>query len=515
MTDIEWRNPVVPGERLVPRSCLKALAVAAILAVAIGVTFGVGTPGSAFGLLSALAAAAFATANRAVLSGGAGLILKLSLAASAISTMIDPGLLNTSLTWAFTAAIALRKHGDTFGDLGGMALRGLWLSISALPVIAADALNLKDRIPQGSRLRLLRFDLFLLPVLSALILTVLLVAANPLIDQAINSISLDWLMRLLKAHGTGAAFLAFMLIWPLFRVWNGILSIATASLARPAPAWHTRYFAAAPVFLTLVILNVLLGLQNILDLVFMWSGEPLPEGMTYAEYAHRGAYPLIITALLAAAFVLIAFWPGAAAGDVRIIRQLVYLWIAQNVFLVISTIDRTFAYVAVYDMTELRLAALIWMALVAWGLFLVAIRIAGKRNNQWLINANMLSAAVLLVASSFFDHKAYVANYNTATAIRELGNTRHFDRDYLAELGIPALAAVTVLKDAISNAPAGTVSASWLSELPGLTWLEASLQSRYAALQADWRSWSLRRYWNKPPSLPEAKPPLSLPHTER
>jgi hypothetical protein len=33
--------------------------------------------------------------------------------------------------------------------------------------------------------------------------------------------------------------------------------------------------------------------------------------MTLAEYAHRGAYPLIVTALLAALFVLIAFRQGS------------------------------------------------------------------------------------------------------------------------------------------------------------------------------------------------------------
>ena len=39
--------------------------------------------------------------------------------------------------------------------------------------------------------------------------------------------------------------------------------------------------------------------------------------MTYAAYAHRGAYPLIVTALIAAGFVLAALRPGSATSAMR------------------------------------------------------------------------------------------------------------------------------------------------------------------------------------------------------
>ena len=52
--------------------------------------------------------------------------------------------------------------------------------------------------------------------------------------------------------------------------------------------------------------NALFAVQTVLDLAYLWGGVRLPDGMTYADYAHRGAYPLIATALLAAAFVLAA-----------------------------------------------------------------------------------------------------------------------------------------------------------------------------------------------------------------
>ncbi len=98
--------------------------------------------------------------------------------------------------------------------------------------------------------------------------------------------------------------------------------------------------------------------------------------MTYAAYAHRGAYPLIVTALLAAGFVLAALRPGSATANDPLIRRLVYAWVAQNIVLVISSILRLDLYVGIYSLTYWRIAAFVWMGLVAAGLALIIVRIA-------------------------------------------------------------------------------------------------------------------------------------------
>jgi hypothetical protein len=89
----------------------------------------------------------------------------------------------------------------------------------------------------------------------------------------------------------------------------------------------------------LILCNALFALQSGLDLAYLWGDLALPNGMSHAEYAHRGAYPLVATALLAAAFVLIAMRPGGPAENSRLIRPLVLAWIGQNVLLVISSIS--------------------------------------------------------------------------------------------------------------------------------------------------------------------------------
>ena len=118
----------------------------------------------------------------------------------------------------------------------------------------------------------------------------------------------------------------------------------------------------------LVVFNAIFAVQNLLDIGYLWGGARLPEGMTYASYAHRGAYPLVVTALLAAALMLIVFRPSADQKQGRRNRVLVYIWIAQNILLTVSAAWRLKLYVSVYSLTRLRFAAAVWMLLVAMGL---------------------------------------------------------------------------------------------------------------------------------------------------
>ena len=125
--------------------------------------------------------------------------------------------------------------------------------------------------------------------------------------------------------------------------------------------------------------------------------------MTMAQYAHRGAYPLIVTALLAAAFVLVTLRPGSATAAAPAIRWLVVLWIGQNLLLVAFSIERTLDYVEAYSLTRLRIAALAWMLLVAFGLVTICWRMLFDRSAGWLINVNMSAGICEVTLNRDFD----------------------------------------------------------------------------------------------------------------
>ena len=101
--------------------------------------------------------------------------------------------------------------------------------------------------------------------------------------------------------------------------------------------------------------------------------------------------------------------PGGPAEHSRLIRPLVLAWIGQNILLVISSIFRLDLYVAAYSLTYLRIAAFIWMMLVATGLLLILIQIVLKKPNSWLVTANAVSLALVLYGCCFINVPRLVA----------------------------------------------------------------------------------------------------------
>ena len=201
-------------------------------------------------------------------------------------------------------------------------------------------------------------------------------------------------------------------------------------------------FTTTAIMRSLVLFNLLFAVQTVMDIKYLWGSAALPAGMTYAAYAHRGAYPLIVTALLAAGFVLAAMRPDSDAEYSPLIRALVFLWVGQNVLLVVSAIMRLNLYVEIYLLTYWRVAAFVWMAIVAVGLILVVARIVLYRSNAWLVGANLIVLTLTIYVCSFVNFANLVASYNVDHA-RSVGARQYrSDFNYLLSLGpqaIPAL----------------------------------------------------------------------------
>lgn len=274
-----------------------------------------------------------------------------------------------------------------------------------------------------------------LPLLGSALFLWLFAAANPVIESWLSSITppdFDW------------TFLPHLIVL-------SFLALVTWGVLRPRPPRRTfgtfdgsgdlsiPGFSLASVTLALVMFNALFALQNLMDLAYLSGLAELPQGIVLSTYAHRGAYPLVATALLAALFVLIALRPGSSTAQSPLARGLVTLWIAQNLVLVASAAWRTWDYVLAYDLTRLRIAALLWMGLVAVGLVLVLYRMLRAKSASWLINANLATSGALLTAVCFVDLGAVAASWNVRHAREIDGKGAGMDLCYLNQLGDSAL----------------------------------------------------------------------------
>ncbi len=171
--------------------------------------------------------------------------------------------------------------------------------------------------------------------------------------------------------------------------------------------------------------NLLIRVQSVMDASILIGGAALPVGMSYAGYAQRGAYPLLVTALLAGVFALAA---RPFLGEHRALRPLMLVWLGQNVLLCLSALLRLDLYVDVYGLTYLRVYAMIWMGLVAGSLSLTAWQVWRRRTNDWLVLRALILAVTTLYVCAFVNFAGVIAEKNLT------GNVRQ-DRSYICNLG--------------------------------------------------------------------------------
>ena len=336
--------------------------------------------------------------------------------------------------------------------------------------------RLRRRRPSGvSPVAVLRVAA--LPVVGGLIFLLLFARANPLIADVLDaaripSPSISTVLRLL-----GCLVVMLMVATTLRPRWYRRLAALPSLGQRALPGVST-----ASVTLSLLVFNALFALQNGLDVAFLWSGAPLPDGMTLADYAHRGAYPLIATALLAGLFVLVALRPGSETARRPLVRGLVILWVAQNMVLVASSILRTADYIEAYALTRFRIVAMVWMAMVGLGLLLIGWRMLRGKDGHWLIDANAKLALVVLALISTVDLGAVAAAWNIQHAREIDGTGARMDVGYLRALGAPALVSLVRLEQTTTDADLRDRVAA----------VRGELLDRMRRDQSDWRSWTWR-----------------------
>ena len=310
-----------------------------------------------------------------------------------------------------------------------------------------------------------------LPLAGGALFLSLFASANPVLGQALGAFRLPDMTTLILHAILMVVILGFT--WPTLRPRALRLAGGEWALARRLPDPPVMMAS-----ITLGVFNAVFALQNALDIAFLWSGAPLPEGVTLAEYAHQGAYTLIATALLAGLFVLVALRPGGVLARHVGVRRLVLAWVAQNVLLVASSMLRLADYIAAYSLTEWRIAALGWMVLVASGLMLVCWRFLTGKSLAWLINANAIAAGIALTLAAAVDLGAVAARWN----VDNLRDPAKLDMCYLDQLDGAALIPLIELSRA-PVPPAMQDRALYLAHQA-----RANLEQR----QADWQEWTLR-----------------------
>jgi hypothetical protein len=442
----------------------------------------------------------------------------------ALASVEQPGTLNVSLLTIAVVSLAITGRQGWSGRIDSWLCRWWSFLLRATIQWLRDCglhrrWTVRSRFGSsatGSPQILAGLSSWAIPLLLGLVFVVLFTIANPIIaswwdglaDRVADAAIL--LGEFVEAARVGFWLLLSFALWALFRTRAAARNVRTfnkrtfvhsrqAAASHSAPTGNSAMaevagrsagflttpgsFSAPAVLRCLVVFNIVFAVQTILDGFHLFGGASLPEGMTHAVYAHRGAYPLVATAILAAVFVLATFGAGGRAEKSRWARWLVYLWLAQNVFLTFTAVWRLGLYVDVFTLTRLRFAAAIWMFLVALGLFWICWRIVRGRSNGWLVQMNTRSLVTILFVCAFINVDGIIADHNSSSCWEVRGVGPGIDLSYLRDLGQEALPALEMLAVRLSGTPKGD-KARVLADR-----LQAELRENLAG----WRGWTWRR----------------------
>ena len=444
----------------------------------------------------------------------AGCILTVSL----LPIIENFGVLSLLSGLAGISTFSLLVSGAFSGSLFDRISEIIWVLLSGpyqLDFTLKRALRALKR-GNSSSARCSHFLVWFVPLAMSGVFLLLFRSANPLVE--------DWLAKLNLAGALQAADFARALFWiataaitwSFVRVrvprhpwwWERAWGKLTTPIWRQGSwistevPWSTPeqttvddlLFGARATVRSLVLFNVLFAVQTALDVAYLWGGLALPEGLTYAAYAHRGAYPLVFTALLSATFILLAMRPGSETENSPLIRGLVFLWTGQNLILLMSAVLRLDLYVEAYSMTYWRVAAFIWMCLVGIGLLLIVWRIAMRHSNEWLVTANLFSLAAAIYICGFINFASFVANFNVNHSHPVLENGNRLDVIYLCKLGAHAIPAIDrFIEHSEDENDSGALTLRYCKNIH---------ISDHVERHQDWRNWSFRawrlsRYLNR------------------
>jgi hypothetical protein len=255
----------------------------------------------------------------------------------------------------------------------------------------------------------------------------------------------------------------------------------------PEAVPRRRWLGPAEATTVLVVLDLLFAAFVALQGAYLFGGQDTlaASGLTYAEYARRGFFELLVAAFVVGALVL--------AAEATLARR-TRLYLAGAIGLVLltavvlgSALLRLRLYQEAYGWTELRfyvLAAIIWLAIGC----VIAVTALATGRSRWLLHAMTAVSIVFGIGFNVIGPIQFIAERNVERAIHpELvapGGETGLDLDYLASLGDDAMLVVADQRCSFRGSVATEAAKalkSWTIRIAG------EAQGRA------WQSWNLSR----------------------
>lgn len=322
------------------------------------------------------------------------------------------------------------------------SLHGFASVLLAIPSAIGRMFSSKKEESDGS-FKMRKILLLFLPLLVTVLFFFLYRAANPNFFAFTKDLNFDWLsFPLLRFFIFGLILLYGILTKQVVDYFHKKDLAANDEIQITNEEQHESSFIGKRLNLQselfigtslLVMLNLLLGLVNGLDLFQLWPNQILPEeSESFSQYLHNGVQMLIISIILAIGIILF-FFRGYANYllEAKWMKILGFIWIAQNVILLASTALRNSMYIEAYGLSHKRIGVFIYLLLATIGLILTFYKLFKKKNNGFLFRKNAWAFYAILILATPIKWDQIITDYNLQLAENQ---NKKADIEYLAEL---------------------------------------------------------------------------------
>jgi hypothetical protein len=198
----------------------------------------------------------------------------------------------------------------------------------------------------------------------------------------------------------------------------------------------------AAITVTSVVALLYLVFSAVQILYLFIGGFELPEGISYAEYARRGFFQLLIVSVLNLAVVLIL---KKRIEKSRVLNAILLVICFCTYVMIASSAIRMIMYIQVYNLTMYRISVL--FALLTLAVLLVGVIILVLKDDFSFRRFCVIAVSIVYIPFAFLNADARIARFNLANdnVIKGAVSTRSqygYDYYYISSLSTDAAPAI-------------------------------------------------------------------------
>ncbi|MDP4291777.1 MAG: DUF4173 domain-containing protein [Bacteroidota bacterium] len=165
--------------------------------------------------------------------------------------------------------------------------------------------------------------------------------------------------------------------------------------------------------ISFVMVNILLLIVNILDVIHVWFHYEPATAPELRRFVHEGTFILIFSVFVAIGVVLFFFYGNLNFHkNNRRLKMWAYLWIGQNMIMVVSVLIRNLYYVQSYGLAYLRLGVFFFLVATIVVLILLMNNVGMRKTVVYYLRTVSITAYCVLLFVALFNWDTLIATYN-------------------------------------------------------------------------------------------------------